>query len=105
MLTSKSFSIAALEECLSQKQNGEGCLDLEDEKTEADEEPIEDQIHQPGSVHSVDVESSPQNSFQEIKAFESSVGLREACIPDLMQAELYVLYTDFHADVKSEKQE
>ena len=81
-------SIAALERRLTEKQSSEGCIDLGDEKIEADRLSTEDQTYRTGSIDGAEVEASSPDSLQKTKAVDLFVSLPEACISDLMQAEL-----------------
>ena len=97
--------IAELERRLTQQQSSEGCVDLGDEKIEVDRSSTEDQTYQAGVIDGVEVEASPPDPFQGTKAVDSSVSLPEACISDLMQAELYVLQNAFHDQLKNIEQQ
>ena len=81
---------AALEERLIRQGNGEGCTDFGDDETLADEISIDGQANSHYDNRSPDIEPFPQSPFPEIKPVDSAIDLREDCISDLMQAELYV---------------
>lgn len=97
-------STAALERRLTPQQSSEVCIDLGDEKIEAGRISTEDQTYQAGVIDGAEIEASPPDSTQGTKAVDSSVSLPDACISDLMQAELYVLSSAFHGKLKKERQ-
>ncbi len=93
---------AALEGRLVQQQNGDKFIDLADE-TVVNEISIDDQTHLPCGIPSADAETPPKDPSPGMKTVDSSVGLPETCISDLMQADLYVLQSFFHGEEKREK--
>ena len=103
MLISNAL-IAALEERLIQQGNSEGSADFADDETVADEVSNDGQNHQPCGTCSPEIEAFSPDEFPEFKIAHSSISLPEACVSDLMHAELYV-YQKIRSIIQQESEE